>query len=73
MFVVKTREDPAPVQADLQADLRQTHSQPVSCRFPPGPVLNAATPIAASLTLFTSPHFARFPLLELRFPVGDVW
>lgn len=58
--------DPAPTQADLQAD------EPPSSvlQVPPGPVLNAATPIAAPLTLFTSPHFARLPPLELRFPVG---
>ena len=67
-IIVKTR-DPAPVQADLQADALPSGV----LQAPPGPVLNAATPIAASLTLFASPHFARFPLLELRFPVGDVW
>ena len=41
-------------------------------QVPPGPV-SPRLYNSLSRTLFTPPHFARFPLLEPRFPVGDVW
>ena len=47
---------------------------PASCRYP-GPSFTAAIHYQwiAFRTRFTPPHSARFPLLEPRFPVGDVW